>query len=64
MKTTIQRHPFARVETVREKASGECANCGQPAKFRYGMHADGIATRPAMQRWVFCGRACQRSFNS
>jgi len=60
--TTISRDPFARCETVRQKASGECAWCGQPARFRYGTHADGITTRPSMGKRVFCGRSCERAF--
>jgi hypothetical protein len=61
---TIARDPFARVDTVREKAEGSCAWCGQPAKFRYGSHADGIHTRPNFQKAVFCSRSCERSYNS
>lgn len=62
---SIHRNPFARSETVRERISfaAECAWCGQPAKFRYGTHADGIATRPNMQQRVFCSRSCERSYN-
>ena len=65
MRTTISRDVFARCDTVREKvAKGqECAWCGQPARFRYGTHADGIMTRPSMQKRVFCGRSCERAFN-
>ena len=61
--TTTSRDPFARTETVRQHASGECAWCGMPAKFRYGIHADGIHTRPEMQKRVFCGRSCERAYN-
>jgi len=61
---SISRNPFARSNTVRQKASGTCAWCGQPAKFRYGTHADGITTRACWQKQVFCGRCCERTFNS
>lgn len=61
--TTISRDVFARCETVREKASGECAWCGQPARFRYGTHHDDKA-KPSMGKRVFCGRSCERAFHS
>ena len=60
---TIARDPFARVDIIRTKATGECAWCGQPAKYRYGTHADGISTRPQYQKQVFCSRSCERSHN-
>lgn len=62
--TTIHHDGFARVETVRQKATGECAWCGSHAKFRYGtLRDDRLSGRADMQRMVFCGRSCERSFN-
>lgn len=60
---TISRDPFARCDTVREKASdaGECAWCGQPARFRYGQHADD-RNRPSMDKRAFCSVSCRRAY--
>ena len=58
----IARDSFARHDVVRQRAHGECAWCGQPARFRYGIHSDG--GRRSMQTRVFCGRSCERAFNS
>ena len=62
-RVTISRDAFARHDVVREKATGECAWCGQPARWRYGIHADGVHTRPSMGRKVFCSRSCERSYS-
>ena len=66
MRTTIARDVFARCDTVREKvAKGhKCAWCGKPARFRYGTHADGIATRPSWANGEFCSVGCFRTFHS
>lgn len=61
---TIARDPFVREDTVRRKAQGECAWCGQPAKWQYGNWRDGLATRPDWQIRVFCSRGCERDYNS
>ena len=58
---SIARDPFARCDTVRQKAAGECAWCGSPAKFRYGTSPDAGGT--SMQKRVFCGRSCERAFH-
>lgn len=64
MKTTTLSHDaFARHSTVRQHASGECAWCGMPAKFRYGTELDGFGARPRMQTKVFCGKSCERAYN-
>lgn len=64
MKTiTLSHDAFARQSTVRQKATGTCAWCGQPAKFRYGVESDAIGAKANMQRHVFCSRSCERSFN-
>jgi len=61
--TTISHDPFARCEVIRQKASGTCAWCGQPAKWRYGVNRDDRG-RNEMQSRVFCSISCQRDFNS
>jgi len=59
----ISRDCFARVDKIREKASGECAWCGSPAKWRYGINRDD-RNKNEMQNKVFCSRSCEKSFNS
>ncbi len=62
----INRDPFARVSLMREKASGECAWCGQPARFAYHWEDDS-RTFPDIGRArerVFCSVGCYRSFSS
>jgi hypothetical protein len=63
MKTvTIKHDAFGRFETVRTKAEGECAWCGQPAKFAYGTRNDGVFTKLAMDRKVFCSMPCRMQY--
>jgi len=60
---SISRDPFGRFNVVRQKAEGECAWCGQPAKFRYGINRDD-KNKNEMQEKVFCSRSCERDYNS
>lgn len=59
----ISRDPFARHNIVREKVTEhcECAWCGQPAKFRYGINRDD-RNRNEMQEKVFCSRSCNKAY--
>ena len=59
---SVSHDAFARIETLREKASGTCAWCGGKARFRYGTRSDGVTTRPFLNPRAFCNIKCYRSF--
>ena len=60
---TIAHCGFARVSTVRVKAPGTCAWCGNPGRFRYGtLPDDRLSGRPDINPRVFCSVGCFRAF--
>ena len=66
---TISRDPFARENTIRRKVHTKCtcAWCGNTrpdgALFQYGVHRDGLYTRPEYQRELFCSISCMRIYH-
>lgn len=62
---TIRRDSFARMDIVRATVPAAdrvpCHWCGaRPGRFRYGVHADGIRTRPVFTSRVYCCAGCHR----
>jgi len=66
-RVTISRDPFARESTVRETITKsehrECAWCGQPAKFRYGVERDSAFGHAHINPKPFCSRSCARDYS-
>ena len=65
---TINHDAFARYETVRRLLEKEeactCSWCGNRAKFEYGIHNDGVYTKPEMDGIAFCSISCRRIYYS
>ena len=62
---SISRDPFARMDVVRETVAKHdrkpCAWCGmRPGRFRYGVHHDGVRTRPEIGHRAYCCADCAR----
>ena len=61
--TVVSHDSFARVELIRERASGSCDWCGQPARWRYGWVPDD-SNRQRWDNHAFCSIGCFRSYYS
>jgi hypothetical protein len=70
MATSVSRDPFARTTLVRRlvETSQSCSWCGQKRRgsgklFEYGTERDGIYTRPAWHKGLFCGKSCHNDYH-
>ena len=63
----VSRDPFARHDVVRvlidEDERGECAFCGQVARFNYGIWPDGVYRATEISDTQFCGIGCWRDYH-